>query len=241
MYKQHNVFNDPAKPNEFLWRYMDWPRFFLLLKTKKLFFSSGDTLRVYDQYEGSLPNHELKRYLSIMPLESIQRGIQQRRKEIFVSCWHYSDTESIAMWKIYAPTGNGIAVQTTIPNFKKAFDCISKNVHAGKVIYINYDTEAFYQNEVVGYDFLNGFVAFIHKRQQFKYESEYRAIISNTEELEQLSSGIEIDIDLSLLVRRVVVAPKTPVWIIQAAQFMLDDYLPNVKVERSIDDRIPIV
>jgi len=241
MYKNHKAFIDPEKPYELLWRYMDWPRFFVLLKTKRLFFSSGEVLHSYDPFEGSLPKRELDIYLSKMPLDSVQRGQQHLRKEISASCWHYNDTESIAMWKLYAPTGNGIAIQTTIPEFKRAFERTSEDVYAGKVIYINYDTDTFYQDEPEGYSFLNGFVAFIHKRQQFEHEREYRAIVSKPIEAGQSRPGIEIEVDLSLLVKRVVVAPKTLSWMEQAVQSVLDELLPNVRAEKSIDDLTPIV
>ncbi len=215
---------------------MDWPRFLILLKTKRLYFGSVKVLQSVDLFEGSLPTADKQIYLSHMSEQTLKNGVEAFRRRILVSCWHYNDSESLAMWKIYAPMGNGIAIQTSVPDFKKAFDATSVNVYAGRVIYIDYETERFYENvPEIAYPLLNGFVAFIHKRKIYDWEQEYRALVQDM----SVPDGISVDVDLKLLIKRVVVAPKTPAWIIGAVQLLLDELLPGVRAERSLGDLEP--
>jgi hypothetical protein len=230
MYKPYVVFSDPPEPHKLLWRYMDWPGFFTLLKTKKLFFIPARLLQRFDPYEGSLPKKERDIYYTITTKEALKDGIEVFRRQVFASCWHYNETESVAMWQLYAAGGRGIAIQTSISDFKKAFETTSHDIYTGKVIYIDYETEGFYHGEK-GF-FPNPLVSFIHKRKIFQHEQEYRALLRDKTE----PDGVAVDVDLRLLVQRVVVAPKTPYWQLEAVQLLLDDLLPGTKLERSIVD-----
>ena len=238
MYKAHPVFLDPEKPFELLWRYMDWPRFFLLLKTRNLFFTSARVLQEYDSFEGSIPKKEREASYSQLGWtdDTIRTAQATLRDENFVSCWHYNDSESIAMWKLYAPTGNGIAIQTTIPEFKLAFAGSARDVYAGQVVYIDYNSHIFYHDEPRGEPYMNGFTSFIHKRLIFSHEREYRAIIADFDAVKTKPTGLEVPVDLGCLVKRVVVAPKTDKWILNAVQLVLDELLAGVKAEPSTGD-----
>lgn len=61
--------------------------------------------------------------LEIEECESfVNRNIKEfYRNNTFVSCWHISDTESDAMWKIYS-NKNGIAIKTNIGKLEKYLD-----------------------------------------------------------------------------------------------------------------------
>lgn len=235
MYKPHVVFIDPPEPHKLLWRYMDWPRFLILLKTKKLFFNPAKNLQSLDPFEGSLPKRERDIYLTVTWKEALRNGIDVFRKQVFVSCWHYNETESVGMWKVYALDGNGIAIQTSVSDFKRAFDQTTRDIHAGKVIYIDYEKEGFYNGER-GF-FPNALVSFIHKRNIFSHEQEYRALLEDRTE----PNGVSVNVDLRLLVQHVIVAPKTPEWKLEAVQFLLDDLLPGTQVERSVGDLEPLI
>ena len=142
------------------------------------------------------------------------------------------------MWKLYAPTGSGIAIQTSIPKFKQAFEVAARDVFAGKVIYIDYDTDPFYATEDGGYSVANALVAFIHKRKMFEHEKEYRAVVPKTPD-EPQGVGLEVDVDLEMLVNRVIIAPKTPDWILNAVSLLVGDHLKGIEVGRSIGDLDP--
>jgi hypothetical protein len=234
MYTQHPLFRDPEKPFEFLWRYMDWPKFYWLLKSRKLFCPSASYLHSLDSFEGSLPEPEIK--LRNEPREQIRLEQELSRKGNYISCWHYNDTESVAMWKLYAPAGYGLAIQTTIPEFKESFQSLPYNVFAGMVIYIDYHTDPFFNGISNPRTRPNIFIPFIHKRSLFKHENEYRAIITADDVSDFFPNGIAVPVDVNRLIKRVIVAPETPDWMLNIAQMMLSEMLPGVRVDRSIGD-----
>jgi hypothetical protein len=241
MYTSHSVFIDPQKPFELLWRYMDWPRFLTLLKTRKLYFVSAKFLQSIDPFEGSLPKPEYTYWISTISKDALHDGVNAFREQTYVNCWHYNNTESVAMWKLYAPTGNGIAIQTTISEFKKSFDAFTLPVYAGKVIYIDYEIDRFYKNEELHNSISNGLVSFIHKRKMYAHEQEYRAVIHRYFGTSQQPRGLLVDVDLHALVKRVIVAPQTPIWIKEAVQLVLDELDFEINVENSIGDINPDV
>ena len=55
-----------------------------------------------------------------------------------VSCWHLSGHESMAMWKIYAPGGKAIAIQSTFEALRQAVSHIVVGV--GLVKYVDHET-----------------------------------------------------------------------------------------------------
>ena len=57
-----------------------------------------------------------------------------------------SEYESLAMWKLYAKDKKGIAIQTNLAEFKDAFENCDRTIFAGKVDYIDYETDTFYKD-----------------------------------------------------------------------------------------------
>ncbi len=50
--------------------------------------------------------------------------------------------ESAAMWDLYLKNGDGIAIQTTVLNFKNSLDVTDETIYLGEVNYIDYTEEA---------------------------------------------------------------------------------------------------
>jgi len=241
VYQCHPAFTDP-KEETLLWRYMDFTKFYLLLRTGTLYFPAGDVLARFDPFEGSFPEAERQRfidaglYMGMSPHEIHQLF----RRTHFISCWHYNKTESIAMWKLYASSGYGIAIQTTVPDLKTAFRCGREYVYMGAVRYIDYTKDGFFQDEDGEFPHGNEMVPFIHKRSMFSHEREYRAIVKFRERGD-LAEGLHIKADLRNLVRRVVLAPKTANWVADAVRLVIAEYLPGVEICPSVDDLTPLV
>jgi hypothetical protein len=240
-YKAHRVFKQPEEPFGLLWRYMDFPKFFWLMKTHKLFFPSVHTLRQADRFENSLPKKELIIHKAELgqKLESIRASHEEWSHRFFTSCWHYNKTESIAMWKLYAPTGFGIAIQTTVPEFRGSFDHVTDDVFAGLVQYIDYETERFYENDPEGYEYLNSLVAIVHKKDTLEHEHEFRAVIGRADVTKPHPEGIEVPISLQSLVQRVVVSPQAPNWFADAVFALGNEHIPGTPICHSIDDVTP--
>ncbi len=242
MFTQHLVFTDPDSDSALLWRYTDFVKLVHLLRTKTLFFPSAQMVLSADPFEGSLPKDAYKVYQQRLGHgeAEIRRMQNSLRSTFCISCWHWNEGESLAMWKLYSQLGNAIAVQTTIASFKASFSETAEAIYAGKVVYIDYEHDSFYQNEPVGYPYMNGFVPFIHKRVGFSHEREYRAILDNPNRNPSFAAGQHVPVRLDFLIQKVVVAPQTPQWIFDLVAAELKEPLPSVAVERSSFDIHPL-
>ena len=135
---------------------------------------------------------------------------------MFISCWHESDRESAAMWKLYAREHDGAAIKT---DFRSLRDSLtgSEPVHIGRVSYIDY------QNTLINEG--NAFDPYLCKRQEFEHEREVRAI-----SLGPVFSGMYHTVDLRTLIKNVVIAPYAEDWFDKlvrsvASRYGLGDYV----------------
>lgn len=55
-------------------------------------------------------------------IDSFKEEGRQVREKSYVSCWTLSESENVALWKIYGRDKNAIALKTTIITLKQAFD-----------------------------------------------------------------------------------------------------------------------
>jgi hypothetical protein len=82
------------------------------------------------------------------------------RKHFYVSCWHMSHAESLAMWKVYTSMRDSICIRST---YQELWRCLpAKNCFMGRVRYRDYDLDSF--------EFGNVFNLLMHKRSSFAYE-----------------------------------------------------------------------
>lgn len=235
MYTQHPVYLDPEGSSTRLWRYTDFTKFVSLIQRKELYFCPVEKFK--DKFEGTFPRKEVEYQKKNQRWDQLSPGFKSKRKDVFVSCWHYNENESAGMWKLYTQEGKGIAIQTTIPRLKESFKVCSKDIYIGKVVYIDYDKDIFYHGESNSYPALNLGVPFIHKRNIFADEREYRAIhISN--EPKTLNQPY-FPVDLDILIESVVVAPESKDWFVELTEKLLNQFLSNKKVIRSIHDQQP--
>ena len=217
MYKSHRVFKPPPR-GALLWKYVDFTKFVSLLEREALFFSTPD--RFSDPFEGHYPLGNLKG----LPGESawgLARITEDLRRLVLVDCWHWNEFESAAMWKLYSEWERGIAIQTTVAAFQRSL-IGPENVFVGKVAYIDYDKQEIERRNVL--------VPYLTKRTSFAHEREVRGIILSPEQHED---GTYHEVDLALLVQRVMVAPKSQDWFLELVQAVLDRYGLAVPVSRS--------
>ena len=233
MYNAHEVFVQPKNEDIPVWRYMDFTKFVSLIDTKCLFFARADKLG--DPFEGSWakPN-VLSRQLvppQVLPVqrEAIRQGsmlmskVNQHWPRITaINCWHMNEYESAAMWKLYLKSNEGIAVRSTYRKLKESITD-DENFFLGVVRYIDYD------NEIIspGNNLLS---PFIHKRMSFEHEREVRAVVVKWPHGDNFSQdvfpngGINLSVDLELLIEKVYVAPTTPNWFSDLVKAVLRRY-----------------
>jgi hypothetical protein len=254
MYQEHPVFKDPDDGIVKIWRYFDFTKFVSLIQKKALFFSRADKFK--DPFEGSwtqldaekrqqLRIHDIKAQKEFVSAEEIDKILKQDsifykhiKKTTLVNSWHYNESESAAMWKLFLKSNEGIAIQTTTTRFKESFNHFSLPVYIGKVNYIDYDRDQFY------YPFNNTFVAFVHKRRAFEHEREYRAILSLDPNFvwdeEEDPHGKYVPVDVNVMIEKIYVSPGTPSWYTGLIISMCEKYGLHKEVVPSILNNKPI-
>lgn len=169
-----------------VWRYMGIGKFLDLLRTQDLHFSVAS--RLGDPLEGSVPKSMSEQALKELiaqygsdaiqfnpPLQNAQllkmaSQTASFRREVcnnsYVSCWHMSEYESTAMWRIYCSSVESVCIQAT---YKKLCDVLPVDVHVGMVKYVDYSRDSFDSTNVLN--------PLMHKRLSFEHEREVRAVI----------------------------------------------------------------
>ncbi len=236
MYKEHSTFKPPPD-DAILWRYMDFTKFVSLLDKRSLFFARADKLG--DPFEGSFSraNKELRSilYAGKIPQASLlgwRHFRQQSRRFTLISCWHESLHESEAMWRLYSREINGIAIKTDFDSFRRGL-ISSEDIFVGKVSYIDYESEFIPES--------NTFAPYLYKRKGFNHECEVRAMtqdIPTNDGKVDLSKDIctigkYYEVDLSLLIQEVIVAPYAPEWFLDLIKSVATRYNLDAPVVKS--------
>lgn len=124
---------------------------------------------------------------------SLDEEIKERISEHGVNCWHKSEYESEAMWKLYSASGQGIAIESTIGQLK---DSIT-NEESLKIESIWYFENESKKEQDKAYDTI------FMKRKAFEHEKELRASIL----LKEKGKGIFVECNLDRLINRIHVSP----------------------------------
>lgn len=208
---------------------MDIAKFIWLLKNQKLHMARLDLLN--DPHEGSIPGPLAKiRDQKLMESGSEELASQipvinrQFRKSMYVNCWHLGNAESEAMWRLYCPDGNGVAIRTT---YSKLIDSINNDeqLYIGKVTYIDYSSQ--------GFDLNNGFYPVMHKRISFKHEQEVH-IVKSLPKYWSVDSppsphGIKIDWQLNFAIEEIYVNPYAPEYYYDSVRSVVESINPEMK------------
>ncbi len=186
------LFDQPDSDDTAIWHYMDFTKLVSLLDRSELFFARLDKLG--DRFEGSFPrpNIEDQVLLTNAPpgmtqeifdqLRTVQRQMQYEwfRMIEFVSCWHVNLGESVAMWKLYLKSDEGIAIRSTVGRLKASMTDVvitpapreelrGPKMVIGMVRYIDYHTEHIPED--------NYLAPAMYKMRSFQHEHELRAVI----------------------------------------------------------------
>ena len=169
--------DDPNVTNhasEKAWRYMSFARFIWLLQTKQLWLSRADLLG--DPWEITLAGDQLAHVISRHPphdifsdkvhesaVERSERIIKLWRRSTFVNCWSASSHESHALWRIYCPSAEGVAIQTT-------FTKLRDSVEPCSLFRVTYEVPGKNKRTPTRSDLVS------RKRPMFAYEHEVRVV-----------------------------------------------------------------
>jgi hypothetical protein len=220
-------FKESEDLNVKIWRYMNFEKYVSMLQTKSLYFARLHQLE--DPYEGSyLPAKILKSDFQHEEVDeklksSIKYNAKQQNLRMAVNCWHMSDCESAAMWKIYSNQNKAVAIQSTFDLLKKGMNSsvFGKRVKIGVVRYLDYDNELF-SDDAIGL-----YYGVISKRKEFEYEKEVRAVIYTPEGSKPdvtINDGFPVKIDLNMLIEKVYVSPTADDWFLNLVRLESKTY-----------------
>ena len=257
-FREHAVFQAPA-PTAKVWRYLDLAKYLSVLDRSALFFARLD--RLEDQFEGALSAPSIDRsgrrsgvlgrgVLGEMRLgrPAYDRSDYERvRRSYAVNCWYLSEYESLAMWRLYAAAGAGVAICTTFERLAASF-VGAESVFIGAANYIDYDADLMPDED-------NLLHSVVHKRKSFEHERELRCMTAHFApfpasgpppgtlpvDREISGAGIEVRVGLAHLIESVYVAPQRAAWERDLIDKLTrDTYGIAVPVKHSVLDRDPI-
>ena len=215
---------------------MDFTKFISLIDKKALFFARADKLG--DPFEGSYSPVNIALRPKVYPAETVEihniaaSAIKDLRKYTLLNCWHANNVESAAMWRLYAKERDGIAIKTTFKALSQSFLC-KDPVYVGRVQYVEYEQTFIPENDA--------FAPFLHKRKSFEHEQEVRALIwllpRFTEQIDLDKAphdiGTYYDVDLSILIQEIVIAPYADDWFTDLVKSIVSRYDINIPLTKS--------
>jgi len=220
----HPSFPQPLDTSTKVWRYFDLPKFVWLLEHKELFFPPLNML--VDPHEGA----STKRYVELMNdlfakqehgerlLEKMREYSRDARKTVHVNCWNMGESESEAMWRLYCPNSQGVAIQTTYEKLVESVDD-DPQLFIGCVIYLDYETEALSQGNV--------FDPVMQKRLSFSHEREVRLVKSiSLDEAESKPNGISIKWPVEKTIEHIYIDPYAPPYFEDVVRSIVSRYEP---------------
>ncbi|MCX7192487.1 MAG: DUF2971 domain-containing protein [Proteobacteria bacterium] len=220
--------------SQIIWRYFDFPKLVHLLETSSLFFSRLDLLG--DPFEGSVTTADLSALVQGWVSMSEESGtpagyyeLEHRhrnsdpRHSLFVSCWHMSDFESVAMWRLYAGDMKGIALKSTVGKLRTQ---LPSEGRIRRVKYIDYAV-----------DKTSHLSPAYCKRNAFEYEREVRAVISRSSN--PSLTGVSIKLNLDSIVDEIRLSPELPPWMSDLLHQLLARYCVKAPCLPSLLDKQP--
>lgn len=246
----HPSFPQPSDRDTKIWRYMDFTKLTSMIEENGIFFSRSDKLgdpfegayskaNAEDQIRAEMYAEDCKKLdITVEKIIEANRAFvdlrKWRRQWMMVSCWHMSEHESAAMWKLYTKSNESICVQST---YTKLANVLPEKVYIGQVIYIDYSTDWIGEGNV--------FTPYMHKRKSFEHEREIRVIDDKSPKVPlPMESGetppeygVYHEVNLRELIEKIYIAPSSPGWFRDLVDKVTDRYGFKVDViKSSLDD-----
>lgn len=210
---------------------MNLDKFNKMISNNGLFFSRADNFM--DPYEGSVSH--VNKYLRGEFMPDVTEETMKYRAEFmkrikqwtFISCWHMSDFESDAMWRLYATTEKSIAICSTVGQLVSVLD---NETRLGPVQYKDFDNEWTPMPDAIN--------QFFFKRKEFEFESEFRAIYQRAPEdnmgmfdmnTKNTTPGEYVHVNLNILINNVILSPYSKNQEISSISDLINEYSFDIK------------
>ena len=232
----HPIFRNAPEPEAKLWRYLNFAKFASVLHSPYLHFTRADHFD--DHFEGAWPRSDLEYWTNerILRAFNVPAFTEDMRRRVAASCWFESRHESAAMWRLYAPGAEGIAITTTFRKLnnliKAAADKRAWLVGAARVTYIDHANVGWIENLGEEERRLNVLMPFMLKNISYEHEKEVRALIISAMEVIG-SDGLDLQVNLNDFIDEIVDNPFCQTWFTEAVAGVADRYGLKSKHRRS--------
>lgn len=212
------------------------------LQTGELRFSRADKFE--DTQEGYVG---LEALLSTMPSElheKARQALHRQNLECFVSCWHLSSSESLAMWKIYGANAFSVAVVSNVGKVMSACHDYCTDLSAagmfGEVVYDDYVSNGTLNVQTLGIPFgykelpiSKSILTLFMKAKAFSYEQEWRVLL-NKKNISEPAIRVPIG-EIEEFIEQVYVSPQAPDWMVSTIESLVRDQFGfnRISVSRS--------
>jgi hypothetical protein len=190
------------------------------LQTGKLHLARADGFE--DSLEGQFGLRAIGPHVSPPPTADHEAAVDRMRAECFLSCWHLSAAESLAMWRLYGQSSHSIAIVSTVSEVMSVANDFCENLEHcgmfGDVIYNDYVDSGRMRVSTVclpfGYSVLpipQSVQLLYFKAPAFEFEKEWRLLIWKKRATQ---SFIRIPIrNIQSFTKKVVISAEAPIWI----------------------------
>lgn len=197
----------PREPRAAVWRYLNFAKFMWLLEAGALFLPYTELFP--DVLEGGKQR----------PLTDAERA---RRPRAAVSSWHASEHESEAMWRIYSPPQEALALRSTY-----------ERLRAGLPEYVRIHLVQYADSPPESDDPL---LPFFFKRRAYEHEKELRAVLGRPpagSDAIEAECGWQLPVTPDQVIERVYVSPFAQQWFYDLVKGVIRRYGLHIAVERS--------
>lgn len=245
---------EPEEPTEDVkvWRYLSFTKFVSLIDSNRIHFARADSFA--DPFEGSLPvkfAEKRRENFSKMNIhdDTFSEMGKKEREYAEISCWHESNFESDAMWKLYGSDENALAVVSTVSQLKSSLEPFYREGSpmampgpvTGRVQYLDL------LSEESGEHLKNPLGRFFTKDKSFEHEKEIRIVrffypphySGYKDSLPRPEGGSQIECNINTLIERIVVSPRAQQWFYQLVESVVKQYSLDFDVEYSTLRRDP--
>ncbi|MGI2040171.1 hypothetical protein ACRN9Z_19160 [Shewanella frigidimarina] len=165
------------------------------------------------------------------------------RKRVAINCWHKNEFESEAMWKLYVPSKEGIAIKTNIGSLTSAITKaqLEEHVYLADVRYVNYENHEFQDSASLD--------PFVTKRVSFVHENEFRIfIVKDLSDMNlhielhksPIEHGVNVKVDLNELIQEIYIFPTAPTWFKSLVVSICEKYSINCTINQSSLNKAPV-
>lgn len=126
-----------------------------------------------------------------------------------VNCWHESESESEAMWRLYSDSGKGIAIVTHVESLQCALLPLPEehSLYLSAIKYLDFDSTQLQPNDCV----VDGHVAPLIKRKSYQHEREVRLFttpLTGSEDMLRVTpAAVLIPVNIHALIEEVWISP----------------------------------